>query len=391
MIMATKKDIFNEHLSAYLRAGKDKKGEILTHVCFVTDMHRKAVIRRFGELQRHDPWKEGGKPGRSLYYTPDVTTALKEVWEAGNEVCGELVHPMISEYVEVLIRDNMWRHNDEATNKLLFMSQATVKRRVRGFMKARRKKKGITTTKPAHIKHLVPIFIGPWQDKPPGYSQIDTVIHSNSASGDAVYTLNSTDAATLLIVPRAQWNKGQEATRQSMIDIKERLPFPWLGAHPDTGSEFINRFVMDWSKENKVELSRSRPNHKNDNMYVEERNGHVIRKTVGYVTLNCLEAVEALNLVYDVLTPYLMHFVAVRRMIEKEKLSSRYRRKYEKIAKTPYQRILEHPDVMEEVKEKLRQEHVKLNPLILKREIDKRVRNVYDVQKRFGKSQEKLS
>ena len=389
--MATKKDIFNEHKSAYCKADKDKKGAILTHVCFITDMHRKAVIRRFGELQRRDPWEGQGKPGRSIYYTPDVTTALKEVWEAGNEVCGELLHPMIREYVEVLIRDKMWRHNDKATDKLLFMSQATVKRRVRGFMKARRKKKGITTTKPAHIKHLVPIFIGPWQDKPPGYSQIATVVHRNSASGDAAYTLNYTDAATLLVVPRAQWNKGQEATRRSMMDIKERLPFPWLGAHPDTGSEFINRFIMDWSKENKVDLSRSRPNHKNDNMYVEERNGHVIRKTMGYITLNCIEAVDALNLVYDVLTPYLMHFVAVRRMIEKEKLSSRYRRKYEKIAKTPYQRILEHPEVKEEVKEKLRQEHAKLNPLILKREIDKRVRNVYDIQKRFGKSQEKLS
>ena len=42
-------------------------------------------------------------------------------------------------------------------------------------------------------------------------------------------------------------------------------------------------------------------------MYVEERNGHVIRKTVGYVTLNCLEAVGALNGLYDVLTPYLIH------------------------------------------------------------------------------------
>ena len=78
-------------------------------------------------------------------------------------------------------------------------------------------------------------------------------------------------------------------------------------------------------------------------------------------------------------------------MIEKEKLGSRYRRVYEKMAKTPYQRILEHPEVDVKIKEKLRREHAKLNPLILKREIDKQVRNVYDIQKRFGKSQKDLS
>jgi hypothetical protein len=285
----------------------------------------------------------------------------------------------------------MWTHSDETTDKLLFISEATVKRRVRKFMKARRIKKGISSTKPSHIKHLVPIFMGPWKNKPPGFTQVDTVRHSNSASGDAVYTLNSTDAATLTSILRAQWNKGQEATRENMKKVKEKTPFPWLGAHPDTGSEFINRFVMEWCQEEHIDLSRSRPSHKNDNMYVEERNGHAIRKHIGYITLDCPEAVDALNQVYDVLVPYLMHFVAVRRMVEKEKLSSRYRRRYEKIAKTPYQRILEHAEVSFGVKEKLRLEHAKLNPLILKREIDKRLRNLYDIQKRFGKPQKDLS
>ena len=87
----------------------------------------------------------------------------------------------------------------------------------------------------------------------------------------------------MMVIPRAQWNKGMEQTRESMKVIKSRMPFPWLGAHPDTGSEFINRFVMEWCQQEKIELSRSRPNKSNDNMYVEERNGHVVRKFVGYI------------------------------------------------------------------------------------------------------------
>jgi hypothetical protein len=383
MIMETKKNIFEEHLSAYLKAGKQGKGEILKHVCFVTGMWDKSAIRKFKTLQMRGVGHLDHR-GKSEYYGPNVTVALKMVWQAGNEVCGELLHPQIPEYVGILKRDSMWEYGGTVTDKLLAMSMATVKRRVGKFKKACKARKGLSDTKPSHIKHLVPIFIGPWEGKPPGFGQIDTVRHSNSASGDAAYTLNYTDAATLTPVFRAQWNKGQTATREAMKGIKHLMPFTWLGAHPDTGSEFLNYMVLKWCGEEKIELSRSRPSHKNDNMYVEERNGHAIRKTVGYITLNCPEAVDALNAVYDILNPYLLHFVAVRRMTSKEKLSSRYKRTYEKIAKTPYLRILEHGAVSEEVKVKLKTAHTKLNPLILKQEIDRRLKTLYAVQRRFS-------
>lgn len=386
-----KKTVFEEKLSEYIKARRKEKGKILEHVCFVTGMHRKAVIRKFNRLRKKDPWKRGSKKrGRRIVYGPEVTAALRTVWEAGSEVCGELLHPIISEYASILARDGMWAHSKSATASLLLMSESTVKRRLRNFLRARRKRKGLSSTRPSHIKYTVPIFTGPWKDKAPGYGQIDTVRHSNSATGDCVYTLNYADAATMLDIPRAQWNKGAEATRESMRYLQSKFPFPWLGAHPDTGSEFINQMVIDWCREERIELSRSRPNHKNDNMHVEERNGHVVRKFVGYVTLDCKEAVDALNAVYEVLYPYLLHFVAVRRMLGKERVDSQYKRKYEKKGKTPYWRILDHPLVSEEVKERLRREHGTLNPLVLKRELDVRLKKLYDVQRSFGSSREKF-
>ena len=387
MTMGTKKEVFQEHLGEYLRASKKDKGRILDALRMITGMERKAVIRAFRREQMRDRTRPKKKAGRRVVYTPDVTAALKDIWIADNEVCGELLHPMIVEYVEILKRDRMWKHGTEATEKLEKMSLGTMKQRVGEFFKIRRGRKGGSATKPSALKRLIPIFTGPWEDKPPGFGQIDTVVHCGSSLlGDMAYTLNYTDAATYMVVPRAQWNKGMEQTKNSMREIKERMPFPWLGAHPDTGSEFINRFVIEWCQTEKIELSRSRPGKKNDNMYVEERNGHVIRKTVGYMRLDCVKAVAALNAVYDVLTPYLIHFVAVRRTLEKEKVQSKYRRTYEKKPKTPYQRILEHPAVTEEIKEKLRQEHATLNPLTMRREIEKRLGAMYDVQKRYGKS-----
>jgi len=383
MTMATKKEIFREHLAEYLQAGKGRKSELLTAVCAVTRMHRKAAMRKFRVLQTRDP-SHGEKRGRSEYYTPDVTAALRDISDAGNEVCGELLHPMIAEYVHVLQRDRLWKHGSDATRKLLRMSEATVKRRVAAFTKIRQKRYGLSATRPSLLKQIVPVFSGPWTDKPPGWGQVDTVLHSDSLAGDFVYTLNYTDAATFAVIPRAQWNKGQTATQEGMAYIKQRLPFTLCGMHPDTGSEFINRFVINWCERENIELSRSRPGHKNDNMYVEERNGHVVRKFIGYVRLDCFEAVDALNAVYDVLTPYLLHFVAVRRSTGKERIGSKYRRTYEKRAKTPYQRILEHEAVSEEAKEKLRQEHQKLNPLLLRRKIEKRIAALYATQKRYG-------
>jgi hypothetical protein len=390
MIMATIKDIFKEYLEEYLKASRKEKGGILKHICFVTKRHRKSAVRKFGRMQKKRKNKQNlgdPSPGRKEYYGPEVTVVLKEVWEIGDEVCAELLHPMVKEYVAILQRDAMWKHGNDATEKLQKMSEGTMKRRIGNFRKARGKSRGFSATKPSHLKKLVPIFTGPWKELPPGHGQIDTVLHNNKAEGDAVYTVNYTDAATMVTVPRAQWNKGQKVTKESMeamkLTIEEYLEH-WFGAHPDTGSEFINYVAFGWFKENNIDFSRSRPGHKNDNMYIEERNGHVIRKHVGYKPFTCPEVVPVLNAYYDILIIYLIHFVATRRLLSKEKQGSKYIKVYEKKAKTPYQRILEHPAISEKQKEKLKLIYDKLNPLTLKKEIDKRLNIVYDTQTKFG-------
>ncbi|MEK7516190.1 MAG: hypothetical protein AAB562_01185 [Patescibacteria group bacterium] len=382
--MATKNHIFEEHLSAWLKAkgNKEKRGEIINHICFVTKLHRKSVSRRFRKLQLRDPAAEEHR-GRSVMYTPDVTAALKDVWEAADEICGELLHSVIAEYIDILIRDDLWTHDDEATGKLRAMSERTLKRRIARFEKTRGRRRGVSATSPSALKHIIPISKGPWKDVPPGYGQIDTVVHcGDTLLGDMAFTVNYTDAATYWIVPRAQWNKGSEATVESMKVIKERLPFRLRGIHPDTGSEFINWTAKRWCDEEKIVLTRSEPGKKNDNMYVEERNGHVVRKYLGYTRLDCRAVVPLMNELYDVLGLYLNHFIPVRRTLSKERVDAKYRRVYEKRAKTSYQRVLEHGTISKDVKARLRRVHKTLNPLLLKREIDTLRAQILKVQKR---------
>jgi transposase InsO family protein len=65
--------------------------------------------------------------------------------------------------------------------------------------------------------------------------------------------------------------------------ILERLPFAILELHPDNGSEFFNQHLVRFWKDTVkgVQLSRSRPYHKNDNRFVEQKNSSLVRHYFG--------------------------------------------------------------------------------------------------------------
>ena len=383
--METKKEVFQRYLPVYLKSSKQNKQAILDTVCDVTHFHRKAAIRKFHRLQMGKE-SDNHRRGRPTVYGPDVISALRTVWETSSEICGELLHPVIEDYVNVMKRDGQWKYLEHTTEKLLQMSEGTVKSKVGKFMKARHKRKGISATSPSALKNIIPIVTGEWRDKPPGFGQIDTVVHCGSSLlGDMVFSLNYTDIATLWLGLSAQWNKGQRVTLESIKSIKERLPFKMLGVHPDTGSEFINWHVKGWCDEQSIEMTRSRPNHKNDNAYVEQKNGHVIRRFLGYTRFDVIETVDIINRIYLKLELYLNHFVPSRKCVEKIRIGARHKRRYDK-AQTPYTRVLAHKNVDDEIKKSLQEIHTTLNPLILKTEIDKLISELIKIQRQNGNS-----
>lgn len=383
MTMATIKEVFERYLAEYLKASKPRKREILDTVCELTSFHRKAAVRKFGMLQMRSR-QSVERRGRPVVYTPDVIAALKDIWLSGSEVCGELLHGVTPEYVRILRRDGMWPHRSETTEKLLRMSEGTMKSKVGAFMKARHSRHGVSATSPSALKEIIPIFIGPWKDKAPGFGQVDTVVHCGSTlAGDMIFSVNYTDIATRWVVLRAQWNKGQQATKESLEYIRTHLPFVLGGVHPDTGSEFINWFVKEWADEHHIELTRSRPYHKNDNAYVEQKNGHVIRRFLGYNRLDVFTLVPLVNTYYELLGTYINHFVGTKKCLEKIRIGSKYRRRYD-IGQTPYQRVLTHPLIDETVKKTLRREHEQMNPLLLKRQLDRLKIKIFTSQRQNG-------
>lgn len=385
--MKTIVDPFEKYKEEYWKANKKRKGEILNVMVELTALHKKSIIRKFKKLQFADAASRKSMPvkqGRPYLYNPETVSALKQLWELSAKLCGELLHPMIEEYLNQYKRNGNWEYGKEIDDKLLMMSISTVKRKISQFFKEDRSifRKGISTTKSSSIKIIIPIKDTSWLDAKIGEGQLDTVVHCGSSlCGDMAYTLNYTDFKTYWIGLRAQMNKGQRATQKSLFYIKKRLPFKLLEIHPDTGSEFINYHLKNCCDAVGVKMTRSRPNHKNDNMCVEERNGHIIRKKIGYIRIDCQKAVNVLNEYYEILCLFQNHFIAVRRTKDKIRIGSRYQRKFEP-AKTPYQRIIESDKISNDQKKEIEKIHQLLNMFELQEKMDKLLEKVWIIQKK---------
>lgn len=372
MTMETQREVFQEKLEEYLKENKAGKGRILDAVCAVTGCHRKAATRRFGTLATQDTVARRERRGRKTIYGATVTAALRELWDMTSRICAERLHDEISNYVRALRRDRMWRHDDATTASLLAMSVGTMKARIGEFENVK-KRGGRGTTKPSDLKEIIPVRRGPWQNPPPGNGEIDTVAHcGGSLFGDFCYTVQYTDVATIWTCLAGQWNKGEEATVKSIARIKERLPVPLLGIDPDSGSEFINWHLEGWCRKRNIVMTRTRPYMKNDHARIEQKNYTNVRNVVGYARCDDPRQVAILNALYDILEDYINFFIPSVKCVRKERTGSKTKRIYDG-AKTAYQRVLEHPDIAEDIKQKLREKYATLNPKNLKDERDRLV------------------
>lgn len=153
--------------------------------------------------------------------------------------------------------------------------------------------------------------------------------------------------------------------------------------HPDCGTEFLNEMVVSWCTQEGITLTRSRPYHKNDNTYIEQKNGHWVRKELGYRRLDTLKVVSYVNQYYDKLCLFRNHFVAQRKALSSLKVGKKYRKHYDQ-AKTPYRRVLEHASIPEEVKAHLTEVHHNINLVELKKELGRLKTLLFNINQRYG-------
>jgi len=387
------REIVRENTKRYFKSSVVEKTVILDSIVGVTGMGRKAAIKALARERKRRKWDLPETRGRPKLYTNETEAALAFVWEQYDYPCAERLFDEIAEAVRIFKRDSMWNYGEHTTNQLSNMSLGSMKLRCVDMAKKRGLLRGISTTKSSELLRSVPVFFGSWSGKSTGHGQVDTVVHSGpKLMGTMAYTVNFTDVATYWQEPIAQLNKTERATNESLKTIRQRLPFPMVGLHPDSGSEFINQVGVPWCKENNIELTRSRPSKKNDNCYVEQRNRVVVRKYIGYERYDCKEAVTVMNELYENLRLYINFFQPTYKLIGKEKrvlkadgkqASKPYKRIYDQV-RTPYQRVLDRDDVNQKVKQKLTKQYESLNPKLLRDTIKTLTTKLHKTQRDQG-------
>jgi hypothetical protein len=167
---------------------------------------------------------------------------------------------------------------------------------------------------------------------------------------------------------RALRNKAQRWCFQALIDIRASLPFPLLGLDSDNGGEFISNHLFAYCRQEAITFTRSRPERRNDNCFVEQKNWTVVRQHVGYARYDTAEELEVLTELYSHLRLWVNHFQPVMMLAEKIRDGAKVTRRYD-TARTPYRRVLASEHVSKAAKRKLEAEHLKLNPAQLQRDI----------------------
>jgi hypothetical protein len=117
------------------------------------------------------------------------------------------------------------------------------------------------------------------------------VAHSGlKASGSFIQTLVLTDIATGWTECAPLLVREQRLLVEVLTEMREHLPFAVLGFDTDNDSVFMNETVQEYCRIAGVEFTRCRPYRKNDQAWVEQKNGSVVRRMVGYRRFEGLEA-----------------------------------------------------------------------------------------------------
>lgn len=380
----------NQYLQAIIKRqgyhllSKKQKNQILNEYCSNTHMNRKYIIRkiRTGKLYS-DPTKSIQRK-RSCFYDKYFTDILTKCWIIFDHPCGQRLAPLLKKETDRLIKFHEISCSTDIQNKLKKISPTSIDIKLKLIKeKLRTKVKYLGHSHSPLLYQKIPIKLSDeWDRKKIGNIQVDLVEHCGSkANGYFINTVGQTDIATGWWEGEAILGSSQKDTMPAINNARQRFPFLWLEMHSDNGSPFINAFVYQYTQKTYLKFSRSRPYMKNDNCFIEQKNWTHVKKLVGYFRYDSLEELQMLNSLYrNELRLYKNYFQPVIKLVSKERIGGHIKRKYDK-PQTPYQRVIKSKQIGLEVKERLSREYERLNPAQLKREIDKKLKTLYEIYK----------
>jgi hypothetical protein len=365
--MGARREIKAAVVERYRVAGRAEKGRILDELCKVTGWHRKHAVRSLANRPAAGP--EAPRQRTSIYDVV-VKDALTALWEASDRICGKRLKVMIPTLLPALERHGRLNLGAADRALMLAISAATIDRLLADTKIAaaggKRRRVGFHSA----IRREVPIrTFNDWADPPPGFCEMDLVAHGGtSVAGSFIQTLTMVDVAT-------GWTECLPLVSREGSLVVEAIKraqslFPWiiLGADFDNDSAFMNDIVVPWCRAQKIEVTRSRAYKKNDQAFVEQKNGAVVRRLMGYGRFDGIATAQVMARLYAAARLHVNFFQPSFKLKEKRREGAKVMKRYH-VPATPYERALAHPKVPRKIKQRLRAQYRTLDPVVLLSEI----------------------
>jgi hypothetical protein len=361
-------------VTRYQKSDKKRKTILLNEAQEVTKLSRKQLIRLLNQPLKILTKKKPS--GRKPKYPPELLRPhIEYLWIQMEKISSRRMKEALSEWLRFYHPVGFQLETRLALEQI---SAGTLERFLRSIRRTQAATKGLCSTSPARfMKNKIPLNTFDAKINRPGFTQADTVAHCGTTLvGAFANSLTLTDIHSAWTENRAIFTKKALEVRRQFVDIKLNLPFDLLAVNTDSGSEFLNTPVFDFmiQGDKPVTFTRSRPYHKNDNSYVEQKNFTHVRELFGYERIEDPALIPLMNDIYKTCwNPLQNFFLPTFKMIEKRRVGAKIVKKYDK-PKTPYQRLIESQELTEEKKKKLREMKKTLNPFELKAELEKKLK-----------------
>jgi hypothetical protein len=364
--MATRRELKDAVRERYRTAKGSERRQILNEFVKVTGYHRKHALRVLSRPPAPQRRRE-----RECLYDEAVHQALAVLWETADRICGKRLKVLIPVLIDAMERHGHLKLDALVRTRLLSISSATIDRLLcpqrEAAGRARRRRWGAGSA----IRQSVPVrTFADWGDPPPGYCECDMVEHCGGVKegGNFVHTLTVTDIHSGWTECAALAIREQTLVVEGIRAIAQRLPFALRGLDTDNDSAFMSETLQGYCNTYHIEWTRSRAYHKNDQAWVEQKNGAVVRRLAGYGRLSGLAAAGTLQRLYKSARLYVNFFQPSFKLASKERSGAQVRKRYHPPL-TPYQRLLASDAIDERVKHCLREQFAALDPVALLRSI----------------------
>lgn len=366
--------LLKEYHSKYISSSKSGKSRILDEymsLCHISK--RNTVVKRF---ERFRIGKKGKreftrKPGRPLKYSSLDIELINYVYHLSGFICAERLHPVLKIYISQIMENDInfrLKYPNDVIERVLNIPLGSLKNIISDFDKPKKKRFHLSRTE---IYRNIPVITDSYRR----YSQDITSVGCDFVEHKGQSSLGPYAVTFTNVHYYSQWISRISALgkdRQTISEIYSKL----IKINPLYRFNIIQKSHQDNEKallsylyyKQNMELSRSRASHSNDNCLVEQKNGDKVRNLVGHFRYDTDYKVSLLNKIWEISDLIDNFFVPSHKIISRIRDDKgKIIKKVYDSPKTPYQRLIECPDIKDEIKKELNNVFNSLNFIQLRK------------------------